>query len=82
MIIKRCKQSKILVQNLAKLFSSLILANRKYVNPTPVLKSLTDDFGQPVLIGEQQDLGEFNLNLLERIEEGLGERTQEAADSH
>lgn len=24
-------------------------------------------------MGEQKDIGEFNLNLLERIEEGLGE---------
>jgi hypothetical protein len=25
-------------------------------------------------LGDQKDIGEFNLNLLERIEEGLGER--------
>jgi hypothetical protein len=24
-------------------------------------------------LGDQKDIGEFNLNLLERIEEGLGE---------
>ena len=59
----------------------MILANRKYVDPTNVLKSLTDDFGNLVHVGEQRDLGEFSLNFLERIEEGLGERKQEAADS-
>jgi ubiquitin carboxyl-terminal hydrolase 25 len=53
----------------------MIMANRKYVDPTTVLKSLTDDFGNKVQVGEQKDLGEFNLNFLERIEEGLGERT-------
>jgi len=26
------------------------------------------------MLGEQKDIGEFNLNFLERIEEGLGER--------
>jgi hypothetical protein len=69
------------VENLQKLFASMIMANRKYVDPTSVLKSLTDDFGQFLRVGEQKDLGEFNLNLLERIEEGLGERKQEAAES-
>ena len=44
------------------------------MDPTAVLKSLTDDFGNPVHIGEQRDIGEFNLNFLERVEEGLGER--------
>ena len=35
-----------------------------------------DDFGQPITLGDQKDIGEFNLNFLERIEEGLGERVQ------
>jgi hypothetical protein len=51
----------------------MIMANRKYVDPTPVLRSLTDDFGNPISIGEQRDIGEFLLNFIERIEEGLGE---------
>ncbi len=38
--------------------------------------SLVDDFGQPLMLGEQKDIGEFNLNFLERIEEGLGERLE------
>jgi len=59
----------------------MILGNRKYVDPTPVLKAVTDDYGNPVLIGEQRDIGEFNLNFLERIEEGLGERKQETLES-
>ena len=81
MIQKRSLNSQNLTQNLAKLFAQMVLANRKYVDPTPVLKSLTDDFGNKVLVGEMRDLGEFNINFLERIEEGLGERVQEAADS-
>lgn len=75
MIRKRQAQSRALVDNLARLFAQMIMANRKYVDPTTVLKSLTDDFGNKVQVGEQKDLGEFNLNFLERIEEGLGERT-------
>lgn len=52
----------------------MILTNKKYTEPLEVLRSLVDDFGQAILIGEQKDIGEFNLNFLERIEEGLGER--------
>ena len=81
MVKKRSQQSKMLVENMAKLFASMILANRKYVDPTSVLKSLTDDFGNQVHVGEQKDLGEFNINFLERIEEGLGEKHQENPDS-
>jgi hypothetical protein len=59
----------------------MILANRKYVDPTQVLLAVTDDYGNPVHIGEQKDIGEFNLKLLECIEEGLGEKTKENLES-
>jgi len=52
----------------------MILINRKYTEPSLVLTALVDDFGQPMNFGDQKDIGEFNLNFLERIEEGLGER--------
>jgi hypothetical protein len=61
------------VENLERLFASMMLINRKYADPTSVLKSLVDDLGNQIIVGEQKDIGEFNLNLLERIEEGLGE---------
>ncbi len=51
----------------------MILSNQKYANPASVLQSLVDDFGKQIQLGDQKDIGEFNLNLLERIEEGLGE---------
>eukprot|EP00349_Pseudokeronopsis_sp_Brazil_P001634 CAMPEP_0202965334 /NCGR_PEP_ID=MMETSP1396-20130829/9344_1 /ASSEMBLY_ACC=CAM_ASM_000872 /TAXON_ID= /ORGANISM="Pseudokeronopsis sp., Strain Brazil" /LENGTH=72 /DNA_ID=CAMNT_0049688015 /DNA_START=562 /DNA_END=780 /DNA_ORIENTATION=+ len=52
----------------------MILLNRKYTEPSQVLEALVDDYGQAMIFGEQKDVGEFNLNFLERIEEGLGER--------
>ena len=54
----------------------MILANRRYVDPTQVLKSLVDDFGNRILVGEQKDIGEFNMNFIERLEEGLGEQVK------
>ena len=59
----------------------MILGNRKYVDPTSVLMAVTDDYGNPVHIGEQKDIGEFNLKLLECIEEGLGEKSKENLES-
>lgn len=50
------------------------MINKVYTEPSDVLRALVDDFGSPMLLGEQKDIGEFNLNFLERIEEGLGER--------
>jgi hypothetical protein len=61
---------------LAALFSRLSALNKKYTEPSEVLKALVDDFGQPLSLGDQKDIGEFNLNFLERVEEGLGERLE------
>ena len=52
MMRKRKLHAKNLVENLAKLFAQMILANRKYVDPTCVLKTLTDDFGNQIHVGE------------------------------
>lgn len=46
-------------------------SDKKYADPTGVLKSVTDDFGRPVEIGSEQDIGEFNSTLLSRLQEGL-----------
>ncbi|CDW85517.1 UNKNOWN [Stylonychia lemnae] len=70
---RRMRYSRNLVNHLSKLLAQLIMSNRKYVDPTQVLKTLVDDFGNRILIGEQKDIGEFQLNFIERIEEGLGE---------
>ena len=67
----RKKASIQLLQQLQKLFAHMIRSNKKYVDPSNVLKSLVDDFGNPLEIGDQKDVGEFNMILVERIEEGL-----------
>ena len=46
-------------------------SDKKYADPTGVLKALTDDYGQPVEIGPERDIGEFNGVLLTRVQEGL-----------
>ncbi|CAG9320649.1 USP28_3 [Blepharisma stoltei] len=67
----RKKASIELVKQLQRLFAHMIRSNRLYVDPGNVLKALVDDFGNQIAIGDQKDVGEFNMNLVARIEEGL-----------
>jgi ubiquitin carboxyl-terminal hydrolase 25/28 len=62
-----------LVENLKQLFCNLIASDRKYIDPTAVLSSIVDDYGNELTIGDQKDIGEFNLVFLSRIEDGLQE---------
>lgn len=50
-----------------KLFAFMTNSDKKYADPTGVLKSLVDDFGNPLEIGDQKDIGEFNQTFLARI---------------
>ena len=54
----------------------MALSDKKYTEPSEVLLAFVDDYGAPLLLGDQIDIGEFNLNFLDRIEEGLGERIE------
>lgn len=75
-----------LVVQLQRLFAKMIVSQSKYCDPSPVLGTLVDDFGNQVTIGEQQDVGEFGINFIARAEEGmLASRQVEEAkspDSH
>jgi ubiquitin carboxyl-terminal hydrolase 25/28 len=70
---KRKLASCRLVESLKYLFASLIASDRKYIDPTTVISSIVDDYGNDLAIGDQKDIGEFNLIFLSRIEDGLEE---------
>lgn len=70
-ILKRLKASKKLVNETKKLFATMLLSDKKYTDPSRVLHAIVDDFGNPIQIGEQKDIGEFNSTFLARIQEGL-----------
>jgi hypothetical protein len=70
----RRKASESLINQMQNLFALLIKSNKKYTDPSLLLKGLVDEFGNSIQIGDEKDLGEFYLNFLERIEEGLGEK--------
>ena len=60
-----------LIEELQLLFASMILGNKKCIDPSEVLENLLDDSGNKILVGEQKDIGEFNMNFIARIEDGL-----------
>ncbi|CAD8166466.1 unnamed protein product [Paramecium pentaurelia] len=62
-----------LVLNQQNLFIKMIGSDLKYVDPSEVVKSICDDFGNVLPIGDQQDVGEFNHYFLSRIGEGLAQ---------
>lgn len=69
----KMKKSVELIRALQKMFAGMLLSNVKYQDPTEVLEAIVDDNGDPISIYEQKDIGEFFLNLLDRLQDGLGE---------
>lgn len=49
----------------------MIGSDKKYVDPSDVVKSICDEFGNVLPIGDQKDVGEFNHYFLSRIGEAL-----------
>ena len=60
---------------LQRLFANLLHTNQKYTDPQQLLRSVVDDSNVSLPIGQEQDVTEYLLNFLERMEEGLGEKT-------
>jgi ubiquitin carboxyl-terminal hydrolase 25/28 len=65
--MKRIKASKKLVIETKKLFATMLLSDKKYTDPSKVLQAIVDEYGNPISIGEQKDIGEFNSTFLARI---------------
>lgn len=68
---KKIESGKKLICELKKLFARMAKGNKKYVDPSGVLHSIVDDFGQRVQIGEEKDIREFNEVLLARISDAF-----------
>lgn len=63
----RLAESRKLIKQLKFLFAQMTIGDKKYADPSMVLKSITDDSGRPMEIGEEKDIGEFNDSFLSRI---------------
>lgn len=60
-----------LVKQLQRLFCAMTRSHRRYVDPSNVLNALVDDFGNQLMIGDQKDVGEFNMVFVSRVEDGM-----------
>lgn len=69
--LKRKLASIQLVKSLQLLFAGMIISDKKYLDPTSVITSVVDDYGNELPIGDQKDIAEFNLFFLARVEEGI-----------
>mmetsp|Transcript_17901 Transcript_17901/g.30439 ORF Transcript_17901/g.30439 Transcript_17901/m.30439 type:complete len:177 (+) Transcript_17901:329-859(+) len=69
--INRLEQSRKLIANLKKIFGLMTLGDKKYADPTHVLRCITNEDGRVIELGDQQDIGEFNNIFLSRVQEGL-----------
>ena len=49
----------------------MIASDKKYADPTDVISSIVDEEGNQLQIGDQKDIGEFNLVFLSRVDEGF-----------
>lgn len=47
------------------------LTSKRYLDPTSVLQNLVDSVGEKVSYGEEKDLSEINILIIERLSEGL-----------
>eukprot|EP00299_Pterocystis_sp_00344_P000340 c10102_g1_i1.p1 GENE.c10102_g1_i1~~c10102_g1_i1.p1 ORF type:complete len:909 (+),score=271.89 c10102_g1_i1:308-2728(+) len=68
---RRHKAMITMINELRSLFALLEHSKRASIDPTPFFNSVVDDNGVPIRIGEQQDVSEFNILLLERIQEAF-----------
>ncbi|OMJ73668.1 hypothetical protein SteCoe_27604 [Stentor coeruleus] len=59
------------VRALQMLFASMIKSTRKYADPSNLIDTLLDSFGNQVQFGDQQDIGEFHMIIVENIVKGL-----------
>jgi hypothetical protein len=56
----------------------MTVGNKKYAEPSKVLKSIIDDFGEPLQIGSQMDITEFKTILIARISDAFRSLNEEA----
>ena len=63
----KARSSIELIKALQKMFTQMLVSKVSYADHTAVLEAIVDDNGTPISIYEQKDIGEFFLNLLDRL---------------
>lgn len=53
------------------MFATMAIGKKKYLDPSGVLQAVRDDQGDPVSIGEEKDISEYNSILLSRLQDAF-----------
>jgi len=69
--MKRIECSYKLIIELKRLFAFMTKSEKKYTDPTRVIRNIVDDFGNQMKIGDQQDISEVSEVFMSRVHEGV-----------
>ena len=64
---KRIQNEYKLLAALQETFARMKLSSRKYLDPSPVLRNLVDSVGEKIEYGDEKDLHEINMCIVERL---------------
>lgn len=69
--MKRVESSYNLIVELKRLFAFMTKSEKKYADPTKMIRNIVDDFGNQMKIGDQQDISEVSEGFMTRLHEGI-----------
>ena len=74
---KLAESGRNLIKELQKLFTAMAVSNKKYLDPSGVLKAIVNSQGEQMTIGEEKDIREFNDVLLSRIKDAFEHKVKQ-----
>lgn len=60
-----------MLEVLKEIFAKLKLSSKKHLDPTIILNHLVDSVGEKIEYGDEKDLHEINMCIIERLSDGL-----------
>ena len=78
---KLVESGKNLIKELQKLFTAMAVSNKKYLDPSGVLKAIVNSQGEQMTIGEEKDIREFNDVLLSRIKDAFEHKVKQEEET-
>ena len=69
--MKRIESSYNMIVQMKRLFAFMTKSEKKYADPSMMIRNIVDDFGNQMKIGDQQDISEVSEGFMSRIHEGF-----------
>lgn len=69
--MKRIECSYNMIVQMKRLFAFMTKSEKKYADPSIMIRNIVDDFGNQMKIGDQQDISEVSEGFMTRIHEGF-----------